>query len=53
MADVQDVNLIFAHGEEDPVFVVAMAVEDFADFHVQKLAFGHKWSTFWKKSPAN
>jgi len=34
VADVQDVNFVFAHGEKDSVFMLAATVENLADFRI-------------------
>jgi len=48
MADVEDVNGIFAHGKKNSVFVLAATVEDFSDFRIEKLAFRRKRAAFRK-----
>jgi hypothetical protein len=48
VADVQNVNLVFAHGEEDPVFVPAATVENLADLAVEKFALRRKRGAFGK-----
>ena len=46
MADVQNVNFIFAHGKKDSVFVLAATVENLANFHFEKLALRRKRTAF-------
>ena len=48
MANVQDVDFIFAQGEKDPVFVLAATVENFTDLAVERFALRRKRGAFGK-----
>jgi hypothetical protein len=48
MADVQNVNFIFAHGEKDSIFVPAATVKNLADFCIEKPALRREQTAFGK-----
>ncbi len=49
VADVQNVNLTFAHGEKYPVFVLAATMENFTDCCIEKFALWRERTAFGKK----
>jgi len=46
MADVQNVNLIPAHGEKNSVFVPAATMKNLTDIHIEKFALGRERTAF-------